>query len=88
VKIFSKQNLYLCEPKKVWETKPQAKNEKRLQNCLDYGHILRQINPSTQIIVEHSVESLCKQNPPNLESKNIRETKLKARNEIISRNDF
>jgi len=65
--------------KKVWETKPQAKIVKSLQNCLDYGHILGKINPSTQLIADHSVESLCKQYLPNLESKNILETKPQAK---------
>jgi len=79
---------YTCEQQKVWETKSQAKIVKKLQNCLDYGHILGQINPSSQIIVNHRVESLCKQYLPNLESKNIWETKPKARKDNISINHF
>ena len=58
VKIFAQQNLYHCEQKNVWEMKPQAKIVENLLNCLEYGHILGQINPSTQIIVDHRVESL------------------------------
>jgi len=66
----------------------QAKIVKSLQNCFDYGHILEQINPSTQKIVEHSVESLCKQYLPNLESKNVWETKPQVRKDNISINHF
>jgi len=74
--------------KKVWETKPQAKILKNLLNCFDYGHILGQINPSTQTIVKHRVQSLCKQYSPNLESKNIWETKPQAKKDNISINHF
>jgi len=51
--------------------KPQAKIVENLKNCFDYGHILGQTKPSSQKIVDHRVESICKQYLPNLESKNI-----------------
>ena len=61
---------------------------KTLLNCLDYGHILGQINPSTQKIVDHRVESLSKPCVPNLESKIIWETKPKAKKHNTSINNF
>jgi len=38
------------------------------KNCLDYGHNLRQINPSTQINAAYDVGGLSTQNITYLES--------------------
>jgi len=76
------------QAKKSLGNKSTGKNVKRLLNCLDYGLILEKINPSTQMIVDHRVERLCKQYSPNLNSKNIRETKSQAKKDNISINYF
>jgi len=43
---------------------------KKYRNCLDYGHNLRQINPSTQINVAYDVASSFTPNITMLSHKN------------------
>ena len=82
--IFS--YLGLIRVRKNLENETTEKILKNLQNCLDYGHILGQFYPSTQITVEYSVERICKQYLPNLESTKIWQTKPHAKADNISIN--
>jgi len=52
---------------------------KMYKNCLDYGHNLSQIDPSTQMNVAYDVGSSYTQNITYLESWKVWELKLQAR---------
>jgi len=52
---------------------------KMYKNFLDYGHNLRQINPSTQINVAYDVGSSSTQNLTYIESWKVWEIKLQAK---------
>jgi len=55
---------------------------KMYKNCLDYGHNLRQINPSTQMNFEFDVGSSFAQNITYLELKKSWEIKLQAKKDL------